>query len=648
MKEPVSVHEALDIAIACFREEEFGTVIGVCDEILRAEPANVDALHLRGLAHASCDNQAQAIHDLKHALLIRPGDFELLNNLGNIYKGTSELQRARECYEAALQAAPECYAAWFNLANVLSELGQIDESIRAYERAENGDPEFVEASYRHAQLLAHEGRLVEAVAKLKQCIARDTNHADAQIQLGHCFAAMGKVEEALNAYRVAEVVDPTAPTRFGGARALLVGDLEQAAEFFSDVVAAQPESAAGYRWLGRTLLDAGSFDDAIMVYRTAVRLQPTAPDVQLEMATAYAKGGYAKQAVEYFEHVEAVRPGSFAPVLGRAIAMLPDHDAFDAAVDVVQALAPTDSEAIDDAVRALSLLQPDNLRRLPGNHRELMTKFGTLITRVMSLKYPQWSEPLSMPLRDAGGRVRVGIVSRKHHDRHNWRTVSGGILENLPIAKFQLFEYPTKGVSFETLCSRIRGDYLHVLVFPDLDEVAWQMAALRLAPVQCTTWARTETTGLPSMDYFLSSELAEPVDGATHYSERLVKLPGCFMYYDPQMDKNATANVGDVFEDPAASSDVPGIMVALQLNMPVVTMRGTVAKARRGAALLKQIGLEETIAETKEEYDAIVDRLKSDESYWQSVSKQIAERKFMAFKDHETIAAFEKWIEALV
>lgn len=660
MKEPVRVHEALDIAIACFREHDFDTVRGVCDEILRAEPANANALHLRGLAHANCDNEQQAIQDLKHALLIRPGDFELLNNLGNIYKGTRELQRARECYEAALQAEPECCPAWFNLANVLGELGAIDDAFAAYERAEKGDPEFVEASYRHGQLLAHEGKLEEAIAKLKQCIARDTNHADAQIHLGHCFASLGKVEEALNAYRVAEMVDPTAPGRFAGARALLVGDLEQAAEFFSDVVAAQPESAVGYRWLGRTLLDAGAFDDAIMVYRTAVRLQPTAADVQLEMATAYAKGGYTKQAVEYFEHVEAVQPGSFAPILGRAVALLPDHDAFESALAHVssltksasvsgeQSLAPAGQDRLADAVRALSLLQPDNLRRIPGCHRNLMTQYGALISGVMALRYPQWSQPLSMPLPDAGGRIRVGIVSRKHHDRHNWRTISGGIIENLPKEKFQLFEYPTKGVSFETLCSRIRGDYLHLLIYPDLDEVAWQMASLRLAPVQCTTWARTETTGLPTLDYFLSSELAEPVEGATHYTERLVKFPGCFMYYDPQMDKSAVAKVGDVFEDPMTSSDVPGILVALQLNMPVVTVRGAVAKARRGAAVLQQIGLDECIAETKEQLETLVHRLKTDEAYWNAVSKQIAERKFMAFKDHETIAAFQKWIEALV
>jgi protein O-GlcNAc transferase len=52
-----------------------------------------------------------------------------------------------------------------------------------------------------------------------------------------------------------------------------------------------------------------------------------------------------------------------------------------------------------------------------------------------------------------------------------------------------------------------------------------QMAALRLAPIQCATWLHPVTSGMPTIDYFLSSEAMEPENAAEHYSEQLIRLP---------------------------------------------------------------------------------------------------------------------------
>src|SRR5262249_2879807 len=52
-----------------------------------------------------------------------------------------------------------------------------------------------------------------------------------------------------------------------------------------------------------------------------------------------------------------------------------------------------------------------------------------------------------------------------------------------------------------------------------------KIAALRLAPVQCVAWGHPVTSGVPTMDYYISSEMMEPADGDNHYSETLVRLP---------------------------------------------------------------------------------------------------------------------------
>jgi CRISPR-associated protein Csy1 len=78
------------------------------------------------------------------------------------------------------------------------------------------------------------------------------------------------------------------------------------------------------------------------------------------------------------------------------------------------------------------------------------------------------------------------------------------------------------------IAPRIRADALDALVYPELGmaAVTFALAALRLAPLQCAGWGHPVTTGLPAIDVFLSSACMEPADGASHYSERLVTLPG--------------------------------------------------------------------------------------------------------------------------
>jgi predicted O-linked N-acetylglucosamine transferase (SPINDLY family) len=52
------------------------------------------------------------------------------------------------------------------------------------------------------------------------------------------------------------------------------------------------------------------------------------------------------------------------------------------------------------------------------------------------------------------------------------------------------------------------------------------LGALRLAPVQCVLYGHPVTSGLPNMDHFVSAAALEPADGAAHYRENLVLLPG--------------------------------------------------------------------------------------------------------------------------
>ena len=83
------------------------------------------------------------------------------------------------------------------------------------------------------------------------------------------------------------------------------------------------------------------------------------------------------------------------------------------------------------------------------------------------------------------------------------------------------------------------------MIYPaiGMDHLSYQLAALRLAPVQATSWGHPETTGLPTMDYYLSGDAFEPSNAQMNYSEKLVRLPDFGAFVEPLKPKIRDANL---------------------------------------------------------------------------------------------------------
>jgi protein O-GlcNAc transferase len=169
----------------------------------------------------------------------------------------------------------------------------------------------------------------------------------------------------------------------------------------------------------------------------------------------------------------------------------------------------------------------------------------------MAATYP----PAPLPSPPAPGeRLRVGIVSGFFHQHTVWTLMLRGWLTQFDRQRFMLFGYHTgtrrddATILAASLCERFRvglsghgwreailADAPHVLIYPEfgMDPVAAGLAAQRLARVQCVSWGHPVTTGLPTIDHWLSSDAMEPVNGEDHYSEILVRLPGLGVHYEP-------------------------------------------------------------------------------------------------------------------
>jgi predicted O-linked N-acetylglucosamine transferase (SPINDLY family) len=126
------------------------------------------------------------------------------------------------------------------------------------------------------------------------------------------------------------------------------------------------------------------------------------------------------------------------------------------------------------------------------------------------------------------------------------------IFEGLDRTLFEVRAYAVAGQKEDALTARIRQsveafltlpddvanaaemlarEELDMLVYPDIGmhPFTYFLAFWRLAPIQCVCPGHPDTTGIDSIDYYLSDGDAEPPDAEAQYSERLVRIPGFYL-----------------------------------------------------------------------------------------------------------------------
>lgn len=160
-------------------------------------------------------------------------------------------------------------------------------------------------------------------------------------------------------------------------------------------------------------------------------------------------------------------------------------------------------------------------------------------------------------LRAHGGKLRVGFLSAYFRD-HTIGRLNLPRLENLSREKIELsiisignYE-DSLAVRYKKLAdlfvdlprsipqaiNTLDSLELDILVFAEvgMDAQAGTLAYSRFAPIQIATWGHPDTTGSPSIDYFLSSQHLEPVDGEKNYSEKLLKTPTIAIDYEDPVE----------------------------------------------------------------------------------------------------------------
>ena len=131
---------------------------------LRVDPRNFDGLNLLGTIAAQTKNYALAISLLEQAININPWDGAAHNNLGNVYFDLDKYSEAIKSFKKAQEIEPNNAEAFNNMGNALRNIGRYEEAIECFQKALKINPHYADPYNNLGTLLAQVHRYEESIS----------------------------------------------------------------------------------------------------------------------------------------------------------------------------------------------------------------------------------------------------------------------------------------------------------------------------------------------------------------------------------------------------------------------------------------------------------------------------------------------------
>jgi len=492
-------------------------------KILEADSRHADALHFLGVLNHQLGNSDAAVQLIRKAIAQNQRAPAFHNNLGMILFAQGKLDAAAAAYERAVALKPHYAEAHYNLGVALQAQGKLDAAAAAYERAVALEPSYAEAHTNLGIILLEQGALDGAVACFERALALKADHAEAHNNLGNALRQKGNWAEAIASYQ--------------------------------NALYHTPDYAEAHLNLGTVLIEQGKSGEAVPHLERALLHNPDLAEAHCALGTALKEQGKLDAALAAYGRALALRPDYAEARLGMAIALIPifadDAAAGSAAAEKfmrsLDVLAPWAAVNAEKLGKCAGSNQPFYLAYRPGDVGTALSRFGDLLCTAAAA-YWQPDARRASAERAPPARTRLLVVSGHVRQHPVWEIILRGMIEHLDRGRFEIIVYHTGATcDAETLWAsarvdrfvqgpklvkawleEMRHDLPDVIFYPEvgMDSAASALAALRLAPLQIASWGHPVTTGLPTMDLFLSGDLLEGSGAEQHYREKLIRLPG--------------------------------------------------------------------------------------------------------------------------
>ncbi|QGZ55924.1 O-linked N-acetylglucosamine transferase family protein [Paraburkholderia acidiphila] len=532
----------MEAGIEHHRKQEYDEAHALYAMVLEADGDHVDANYHIGVLYMQTDRPAQAVPHFEAVLGHTPNFAQLWVYYFNALTASNQFIAA----EMALDVARQCGVPADAIDTLKARLPQRDtaaatapstgaSSATAEDTPKQDAPDTPAAKLdaRRASLaelrqfadLFNGGKTEEALRLARRLTEQNPSHGECWITLTHALQRAGKYAESVSSAERATSLQPdNLALKTMLADALhITRQPQRAIAHCRAALEKHPESAALHRTLGAALQATGRAGEGIAQMRRAVEL---APDNALELdalANALNEDGQYDEAENAFRRALALAPMQSATHSNLLFCLMHKTD-----LDAASAFAEF-SEFGKRQEASLRAHWPQHANdRNPSRRLRIGFVSGDLINHPVAYFFQSIIEHLA---RDTSLSLHVysnyvvtdAFTAQIREHAHAWHEIFGQ--------------------TDAMVAQKIRDDGIDILI--DLSGHTGRNRLLAFAhkpaPVQVSWIGNPATTGLTSIDYYMSDRFVTPLEQfASFFSEKLVFLPALapFKPYEHAPDVN--------------------------------------------------------------------------------------------------------------
>ena len=491
---------AEDKAMDLIREENYAAALGQLRYVAQNPARRVFAYCATGACFYKLKRLRSAERWLRKALSLDPSHSSSRLNLANTLLDLKQTKKAVDLYLTLLQEDPNNVRFQINACHALAKEKRRDEANALLNRILDHDPLPVGLLLELSSLLEDSTLLKRLIPLLRNLIQQQPDCAEAYYRLGQCLLRLNRHDNAL--------------------------------PFAIKATELRPDHLTYLEFLINLLNDLSLPEQAISVCEQILKTRKEMPSLLLhyhlltpvvfrssqELHHYWARALAGLRALQRQRFTCLISPYLIYPHLF----FLAYHN---------------------QNLRVPLSIYNDLLARLYGIMDEQPVHHSPETSIDATAKVPSIAQLPDRP-------IRIGFASQYFSEHSNSRAFEG-LISNLNRERFELILIHGPNAKEDDMLrslNRCAQRIVHIkdteFGFPDPDQIIDlnleilfypdlgmncemnSLAMRRLAPIQMTGWGLPHTSGIRSIDYYISSDLAEPPNGDDHYVETLVRLPG--------------------------------------------------------------------------------------------------------------------------
>jgi eukaryotic-like serine/threonine-protein kinase len=252
---------------------------------------------------------------------------EVHSTLGSVYSATGKYAEAIAELRRAIMLAPNSDEAYRRLGSAYMNSGQGKQGIEAFQKAVELNPYFWQNQNLLGDAYLQTADYPKALEAFKQITVLEPDIDAGFENMGNVYLTQGKYEESIPYFQKALQIEPYFSTYSNlGTAYFFLKQYPNAVGMFEKAVALNPNDTAmvvnladAYRYAGQQDKARDTYQQAISVGFKGLQTNPKDAEIMAQVALSYAKTGNAAQAQDFIKRARAADPNNVNYVYDDAV-----------------------------------------------------------------------------------------------------------------------------------------------------------------------------------------------------------------------------------------------------------------------------------------------------------------------------------------